>query len=106
MAKYLVTASYSADGAKGLIKEGGSSRKAVLSHMLEKLGGRLECFYYAMGKWDVYTIFDLPDAVSATAVALAVNASGAARIRTTCLMTCEEVDQAVKKVPAYRAPGA
>lgn len=106
MPKYLVMASYSVEGAKGLIKEGGSSRKQTLSSTLEKLGGRLESFYFAMGEWDVYTICDIPDAVTASAVALAVNASGGARVRTVPLLSPEEVDQAAKKAPVYRAPGA
>ena len=50
-------------------------------------------------------IVDLPDSASATAVALTVGASGAVRLKTTVLITPEEVDQAVKKTIQYRAPG-
>ena len=69
-------------------------------------GGRLESFYFAFGERDVYTVVDLPDNESATAVALTVNASGAVKVRTTVLVTPEEVDAAAKRSVEYRAPGA
>ena len=54
---------------------------------------------------DAFVIVDLPDNAAAAAMALTVNASGAAVTKTTVLMTPEEVDGAVKKSPSYRAPG-
>ena len=106
MPKYLVQASYTAEGAKGLIKEGGSSRRTKITELAKSLGGKLEAFYFAFGEHDVYTIFDAPDTVTAAALALAVNASGAVRLKTVVLITPEEVDQAAKKTVAYRPPGA
>jgi hypothetical protein len=47
----------------------------------------------------------LPGDVEATALSLRVAASGAARIRTTTLVTAEQVDAATKLVLDYRAPG-
>jgi uncharacterized protein with GYD domain len=73
--------------------------------MLKGLGGTMEAFYYAFGESDAFVIADIPDNVTATAVALAVNASGAVRAKTTVLITPEEVDQAIKKTVKYRAPG-
>ena len=49
MAKYLVHGTYTLDGVKGLVKEGGSSRKAKVAKNAENLGGKLEAFYYAFG---------------------------------------------------------
>ena len=43
--------------------------------------------------------------MSSTAIALAITATGAARIKTVVLLTPEEVDQATKKSVKYRAPG-
>jgi uncharacterized protein with GYD domain len=106
MPKYLFEASYTAEGVKGLIKDGGSKRRAAVEALTKSLGGRLEAMYFAYGKHDVIVIVDLPDSATATAVALTVGASGAIRIKTTVLITPEEVDQAVKKVVQYRAPGA
>ena len=105
MPKYLFEASYTAEGAKGLIRDGGSKRRAAVETLAKSMGGRLDVFYFAYGKTDAFVIVDLPDSASATAVALTVGASGAVRVRTTVLITPEEVDQAVKKTVQYRAPG-
>jgi uncharacterized protein with GYD domain len=105
MPRYLYKASYTAEGAKGVLKEGGSSRRAAISEMAEKAGGKVEAFYYAFGDCDVYVIAEAPDNASAASISLAVGASGAARIETVVLLTPEEIDQAAKASVAYRAPG-
>jgi uncharacterized protein with GYD domain len=106
MAKYMIQANYTSEGLKGLLKEGGSSRRKVVDALLASVGGKAESFYYAFGDTDAFVIVDVPDNVTAAAVALTVGASGAVTLKTTVLMTPEEVDQATKKSPAYRAPGA
>ncbi len=105
MPKYLAHCNYVGEGVKGLLKEGGSSRRAVVEKLVGSVGGTVEAFYYAFGETDLYVIADLPDNVSMTALALLVAASGAITIKTTVLITPEEVDEAVKKTPSYRAPG-
>ncbi len=105
MAKYLYQGSYTVDGAKGLLQDGGSKRKEVLKQAIESLGGKMEAFYYAFGDTDVYVIADMPDHSSATAASLVVAASGAAHAKTTVLITPEEVDKAAKKTVTYRPPG-
>ena len=79
MPKYLIAANYVGDGVKGLLKEGGTSRRAAAEKAISSVGGKLEAFYYAFGDTDAYVIADL--------------------------LTPEELDQAVKKAPGYRAPG-
>jgi len=106
MPKYLFEASYTEEGVKGLIKDGGSKRRAAVEALAKGLGGRVEAFYFTYGEADALVIVDLPDSASATAASLAVGASGAARVKTTVLITPEEVDQAVKKTVQYRPPGA
>lgn len=106
MSKMLVKASYTAEGARGLLKEGGSGRRAAVQKLIEGLGGKVEAFYFAYGETDAYVIVDVPDATSGLSLSLAVNASGAVRLSTIPLITPEEVDAAVKKSVAYRAPGA
>ncbi len=105
MPKYLFQASYTSKGLEGLLKEGGSKRCEAVEQAIKGMGGTLEAFYYAFGDTDVVTIVDLPDNVSATATALIVNASGAVTVKTTVLLTPEEVDQATKKSVDYRPPG-
>ncbi len=105
MAKYLWLASYSSEGIKGLLKEGGSSRRDAIEKLVADLGGTLDAFYFGFGEDDVYVIADLPDNTTAAAVSLAVGASGAVRIKTAVLLTPDEVDRAVHTTVSYRAPG-
>ena len=105
MAKYLLEARYTIEGAKGVAREGGAGRRAAIATMVEGLGGKLEAFYYAFGEVDAYVIIDVPDSVTATAVALAVNQSGGASVRTVVLISPEDMDKAAKKSVTYRAPG-
>jgi uncharacterized protein with GYD domain len=106
MAKFLITASYTTEGTKGLLVEGGSGRKAVIEKTLQSLGGKLEAMYYAYGDTDVVLIADLPDAASGLSLSLAANASGTVRVTTTPLITIAEVDAACQKSVAYRGAGA
>jgi uncharacterized protein with GYD domain len=106
MAKFLIHASYSSDGLKGLMKDKASGRKAAVSKMLEGMGGKLESMYYTFGDHDAIVIADVPDNVTAAAMSIAVSASGLARTQTVPLLTVEETDQALAKTVKYRAPGA
>jgi uncharacterized protein with GYD domain len=105
MPKYLIHASYTAEGAKGLISEGGTGRRDAVAKVAEELGGTLETFYFAFGDDDVLTILDFPDNVSAAAVSMTVSASGLVNTRTTVLLSPEEVDEAARKSVSYRGPG-
>jgi uncharacterized protein with GYD domain len=105
MPKYLIQANYVGEGIKGLLKEGGTSRRAAADAAIKSLGGTMEAFYYAFGETDAFLIMDTPDQVTAAALALRINASGVVATKMTVLLTPEEVDEAVKKTPAYRGPG-
>jgi uncharacterized protein with GYD domain len=105
MPKYLVQVNYVGEGIKGLLKEGGTSRRMAADNLIKSVGGTMEAFYYAFGETDVYVIAELPDNASMAALALTLGASGAVTNKTTVLMTPEEVDGAVKMSPTYRAPG-
>jgi uncharacterized protein with GYD domain len=105
MPKYLVTASYTQEGTKGLLNDGGTKRRAAAEQMMSQIGGKVEAFYYAFGDADAVLIIDAPDNASAAALSMAVNASGAVSLKTIPLLTAEELDQAAKKKISYRAPG-
>ena len=105
MSKYLIQGTYVGGSAKGLLKEGGSSRRAVIEKLVSSVGGSIEGIYYAFGETDVFIIADLPDNVSAAAISLAVNATGSVSVKVTVLLTAEEIDAATKKGVSYRAPG-
>jgi len=106
MAKYLILASYTAEGTKGLMKEGGTKRRAAVEQLIKGVGGKLETFYFAFGEFDALVIADMPDGSSGAAVSMAVNATGAVRTKTVVLLTPEEIDAAAKKHVAYQPPGA
>jgi uncharacterized protein with GYD domain len=105
MPKYMIHASYTVDGIKGVLKEGGTSRRAAVEAAIKGVGGKLEAFYFAFGEHDVVGIVDGPDNVTAAAFSMAVAASGTVRSRTIVLLTPEEIDQASKKTVSFRAAG-
>jgi uncharacterized protein with GYD domain len=105
MAKYLVVASYTAEGAKGLLKDGGTKRRQAAEQVLKSAGGKLEAFYFAFGENDAYVIVDAPDNATVASASMAINASGAVRTKTIVLLSPEEIDQAAKKGTTYQAPG-
>ena len=105
MPKYLLQVSYTADGSKGLLRDGGSKRRTAAKTLVESLGGKLESLYFAFGSTDVFAIADLPDNAAAAAASLTLASSGAATNKVTVLLTPEDLDQAVKKTPSYTPPG-
>jgi len=105
MPKYLLKVSYTADGVKGVLKDGGTKRRQAAEAAVKSTGGSLEAMYFAFGDDDVYCIIDSPDNVSVAAASMAIAASGLVKPTTVVLLTPEEVDQAVKKSPTYTPPG-
>ena len=105
MPKYLLEANYTLEGVKGFIKDGGTKRREAAAAAIKSVGGKMEAFYFAFGNPDAIVIMDAPDNVAAAAASVAINATGAVQVRTICLMTPDEMDQAVKKNVKYRAPG-
>jgi len=104
MPKYLCQGSYTEKGLQGLLKEGGSKRRAMVEQLVREMGGKLEAFYYGFGGDDFHILMDLPSNADMAAVALVAQASGSVKSRITVLMTPEEVDHAVKKHFDFRAP--
>jgi uncharacterized protein with GYD domain len=105
MAKFLVKASYTPDGAKGVQTSGGTSRRDAVARMAEGLGGSLESFYFAFGDTDAYVVLDLPDNQTAAAASIAVNTAGGASSEVVVLLTPEDVDAAARLSVDYRPPG-
>jgi uncharacterized protein with GYD domain len=105
MPKYLIEAAYTAEGLRGLQKDKASGRRDAVIKAVQALEGKVEAFYFAMGKRDVVMIAELHDAVTAAALSLAVSASGLVRVATTALLGVEEIDRALAKKISWRAPG-
>ncbi|MEV0232884.1 GYD domain-containing protein [Nonomuraea sp. NPDC050786] len=106
MPKYLIQAKYTADGVKGVLREGGTGRLQAVERMAASAGGRVDQMYFAFGENDVYLIVDMPDNATSAAVSLNVSASGGVQTKTVVLMTPEEIDEAARKEVEYQTPGA
>lgn len=106
MPKYLISGNYTAKGLEGLRAAGAKSRVDAVTSLIEAMGGRLESLHYAFGDTDVYVIAEAPDDESVAALAVAINSSGAVTIRTTKLLTVDQVDAALSRSVDYRPPGS
>ncbi|TDC38359.1 GYD domain-containing protein [Micromonospora sp. 15K316] len=106
MAKFLLWSTFTLDGIKGLMKDGGSKRAEVATKAIEDLGGRVESLSFGLGEYDTYVVCELPDHKTAAALAIAIRAAGGVDTRVTPLLTPEEVDEATRQQLKYQAPGA
>jgi uncharacterized protein with GYD domain len=83
------------------------NRLDAIRPVIEKLGGRIVNAYFAFGDYDFVLITELPDNVSAAALAIAASAGGACKsVKTTPLMENAEGLEALRKAASsgYRAP--
>lgn len=105
MPKYLFIGSYNAEGAKGVMKDGGTRRAEVARKLAASLGGSLVSFHFAFGEDDFYALADLPDNAAAAALSLTVGGAGSIDIRTVVLMEASEVDAVAQRSAEYTPPG-
>jgi uncharacterized protein with GYD domain len=105
MPKFLLEVTYTAQGAAGVLKDGGSKRRAAAQKAVKSLGGKMDAFYFVFGETDAIVIADLPDAATAAAMSLNVSATGAAQARVRVLLSPEDVDKAARKQASYTPPG-
>ena len=106
MPKYLIKASFTPEGIRGVRKEGGTARRTAVEQSAASIGGKIEAFYFAFGKRDTYTIIDVASNADMAALAATIAATGVAEIETVVLLTPKEIDEAAKKTVSYRPPGA
>jgi uncharacterized protein with GYD domain len=106
MPRYLFEASYTLEGVRGVQSAGGTARRDAVAKAAESVGGKLESFDFAFGDRDAYVIAEAPDNESAAAIALTVNGSGGATVRTVVLLSPDEVDAAAKRSVSYQPPGS
>ena len=106
MSKFMYSGSYTPEGVKGLLKEGGTARRDETKRIVESLGGELESYYWCYGRTDLLAIMDFPDHTTVTGMALNIAASGKFKGNITPLITVEEMDEMVKvNLGDYRLPG-
>ena len=106
MSRYLIEATYTADGMQGVLAKGGSARREAIEKMLAEVGGTVESFDFGFGSTDAFVIVDVPDAVTAAGIAMRVGAAGSASCKTTPLLTPEEIDRAAQVSATYLKPGS
>ena len=105
MASYLILGSYSPEGAKGVLKNGGTARADAVKKSVKSLGGKVQSFHFAFGAEDAVVVVDFPDNIAAAALGLAVAAKGLVGVRTVVLLTPAEIDEAAKRQVTYTPPG-
>jgi uncharacterized protein with GYD domain len=97
MPHYLQQVAYSQQGWEALVANPQNRIEAVRP-AIEKLGGKIEAAWFSFGDYDVVVITDLPDNVSAAAIAMAFAAGGACKsVQTIPLISPEEATQALRK---------
>ncbi|MEV1287788.1 GYD domain-containing protein [Micromonospora sp. NPDC049679] len=106
MARFLIKASYTQDGLKGLLKEGGTARRDAAAKVVGSLGGKLESFYFSLGEEDLYLVCELPDVKAVMALTIHVNADGGSIANSVELLSCEEIDAVVKQKIDFAGPGS
>ncbi|MGH2626784.1 MAG: GYD domain-containing protein [Anaerolineales bacterium] len=107
MPHYLFRASYTPEAWAEFVKSP-QNRREIIRPLITDQGGKLESFYFAFGPDDVFLTCELPSDAAASAISMAVAASGALRsITTTVLMTAEEAEECMKLAAKvkYTAPG-
>ncbi len=75
MARFLFQLAYTPEAWAAQLRNP-RNRVEVVSPDLARLGGRVECAYFAFGDYDLVGVLELPDNVSASAFAMAVMAGG------------------------------
>ena len=106
MAYYLIQLAYTPE-AWGTQIRNPQNRIEAVRPVVEQAGGTIECAYFAFGDYDLVTIFQVPDNVTAASLSLAFSAGGAVKaIKTTPLMTIEEGMEAMRRAggTSYRPP--
>jgi uncharacterized protein with GYD domain len=97
MSHYLLEVAYTPEAWAAQLEDP-KDRSEVIRPVLESMGARFECLYYAFGERDLVGIIEAPDNVSVAAISLAFSAGGALKLcRTTPLMTVQEGMEAMRK---------
>ena len=106
MSKYLIKASYSPEGMKGVMARGGSARVDAIEKLVAGVGGSMESFHFAFGSDDVYIVVDAPSHEAMAAVAGTVTSTGVlSSYETVVLLTADQIDAAANLTVDYTPPG-
>lgn len=102
MALSMIQFSYKSETVGNLIKNP-EDRSVAVKQLIEKLGGKMQAFYYSYGDYDGLIIAEMPDNVSGLATTMAAFAAGGtAGIKTTILISVEDAVAAMKKASGLK----
>jgi uncharacterized protein with GYD domain len=97
MSHFLCQISYTTEAWEKLLKSP-QNRFDAVRPAVEKLGGKVDNGWFSFGDFDAVVIIQMPDNVSAAAIAMAFAAGGALKsVKTTPLLTAAEGLDAMKK---------
>ena len=107
MAKYMIKASYSPDGIKGVMAKGGSARAEAIEKLAVGVGGTVDGVYFSFGADDLFAIVDAPSHEAMAAIAGTVGQTGAvSSYETVVLLTPAQIDDAANLEVDYSPPGS
>jgi uncharacterized protein with GYD domain len=107
MAKYMIKASYSPDGIKGVMAKGGSARAEAIEKLAVGVGGTVDGVYFSFGSDDLFAIVDAPSHEAMAAIAGTVGQTGAvSKYETVVLLTPAQIDEATNLQVDYSPPGS
>jgi len=97
MSHFLLQAAYTPEALQAMLHNP-RDRTSALQAPVEKLGGKIQSVFLSFGDYDAVAILELPDNVSAAAIAMAISAGGACKaVKTTPLLTGAEAIEAARK---------
>lgn len=100
----MVKVSYTAQGIRGVLKEGGTARVDAVTKAVEGVGGKVHGFWFALGEDDAFVVVEVPDITDGIAISMAVAASGIGSCTSVPLLTPAQIDEATRKAVAYSPP--
>lgn len=96
MGLYLYIGSYTAEGRKGLLAEGGSFREAATRKLFEAAGGSMDRYLFAVGPFDFVIIAEMPDDKAAIIPSMIANSTGTVSVTTTKLLSPADMDEVAR----------
>ena len=109
MPTYVTFFSYTSEAWKRMIDRP-ENRAVAARELIEKVGGRMEAFYWMFGEWDGFVVYEVGDPAMAATFSGVVTASGLIeRVKTQQLLRMGDVrtalDLAHKLDAVYVPPG-
>jgi uncharacterized protein with GYD domain len=97
MATYLTLGNFTDQGIRDVRET--TKRADAVKAAAKKLGVTMKDIYWTMGQYDVVAVFEAPDDVSMSALALAIGSAGNIHGQTLRAYSKDEMNSVLKKMP-------